>query len=128
MRLICISEAINQKQLRIVAQELNINPTQLQKYIEKADPDRKASTWILKQLRQRKLRLPEDGHRLKQALETFEQVKPRLPATQRNINQYQTLHRLEEVIEPIAGTGSKRSGALQVNPESLSGVRLIHNL
>ena len=129
MRLSILHEDISSKhlpQLQVVSKHLNISPEIIVKNLEEVDPQGKATAWLLKQLKDNKLIVPEDNHRIKTALEAFKQHQPRLPI--KDINQYNSLYEVEEAIETVTGTGSKRSGSLQVNPKTLPGVKFINHI
>lgn len=120
-------EALNintMRQLKIVASELDIPEDKLASIINDIDPTNKYVEWVLRQIRFQNIRVPEDNNRVKEVINQFKQHQSRLP--QRDLNQYKTIHDVEEALDTVTGTGSKREGAFQVNPEELPGVKLIN--
>ena len=110
-------------QLKAVSKSAGINPDDLMAIIDGIDQNNKNTGFILKLLKTKNIILPEDGARVKDALSNFQVMQGRL--ANKDINKYQTLNELEDALSKIEGTGSKRSGKLQVNPKSLPGVQLV---
>jgi len=127
VKLSYLSESLNinvMKQLKIVASSLDISEEKLINIINDIDPSNKYAEWVLKQIKFKNIRVPEDNHRIKEVISQFKQHQSRLQ--QKDLNQYKTIHDVEAELEKFTETGSKREGAFQVNPEKLPGVKLIN--
>lgn len=118
-----IIENINPKhaaQIQKVSKQIDMPEEELVQNLVNIDPSGKYTQWVLKQIRFKNVRIPEDNYRINQVLQNFTNVKQRLE--NKDINAYKRIHDLESALRPILGTGSKREGAFQVNPEELPGV------
>jgi len=82
----------------------NVDPTTNKKYLD----------WILRQYSKHNFR-QEDGYRVKLTLLDFEHYKNHIQ--QKDINQYQSLSDLEDAIEAVAGTKSKREEIRDIKHE-----------
>ena len=126
MKLFYLSESLNinaMKQLKLVALSLDIPEEKLISTINDIDPSNKYAEWVLKRIKYKDIRVPEDNYRVKEVINLFKQHQSRLQ--QKDLNKYKTVHDVEVELEKITGTGSKREGAFQVNPSILPGVKLI---
>lgn len=79
--------------------------------------------WILKLWYYNKIILPEDKHRIRTALDNFQQVYHQLPPDQKSIDRYNTITELENLVKPILGI--KPSTKVHKNIESFPGVEII---
>ena len=126
MKLLYLYESLNInviRQLKIISTELDIPEEKLVASINEIDPSNKYAEWVLRQIKYKNVRVPEDNYRVKEVISQFKQYQSRLQ--QKDLNQYKTIHDVENAIEQFVGTGSKRGGAFQVNPETLEGVKLV---
>jgi len=127
MKLFYLFESLNinaMRQLKLIALSLDIPEEKLINIINEIDPSNKYAEWILRQIKYKNVIVPEDNHRIKEVINQFKQYQPRL--TNKDLNQYKTIHDVEAELEKFTETGSKREGAFQVNPEKLPGVKLIN--
>jgi hypothetical protein len=135
-----LSEDINiakhAAQLKAVSNKTGVDEETLIDSLNTIDPSGKHTRWLLRQIKLGDFKVPEtstanDGRilynqRAKKVIASFAANKPRLQ--QKDIMQYKTIHSLEEALEGITGTKSKRQGGFQVNPLSLPGVELINTI
>jgi hypothetical protein len=106
-----------------VAQKLHIDYEVLQQIIAKTDPTNgKYAQFIAKLMLRRDIKLPEDRHRVRKALEAFYKFKKHLDI--KDINQYKDLHELEETLDPYLNTVSRRKGGAG-DVFNLPGVKLV---
>jgi len=127
MKLLYLSESLNvnaMRQLKLVALSLDIPEEKLISIINDIDPSNKHAEWVLRQIKYKNIRVPEDNYRVKEIISQFKQHQSRL--TNKDLNQYKKISDIESELEKITETGSKREGAFQVNPEKLQGVKLIN--
>jgi hypothetical protein len=116
----------NEKQVQKASQLLKIPVEQVIAALDQVDPQEKFTPWLLTQWTSGKIRLPEDGHRVGQALAQFIQKNNVLP--EKDINKYVTVNSLEEAIEAVAQVLPKRQKGFQVNPVTLPGVTKINEI
>ncbi len=90
-----------------VSRGLGINSEELRSLIEDADPtiNKKYQTWLLKQLKFKNLRLPEDRLRAISVLTTFHKLKTRFKF--RDIMQYLKFQDLESEADRLKGVETK---------------------
>jgi hypothetical protein len=110
--------------INIISTRNNIPPEQIKEIINKYSVNPKYSQFVIRQWAKSNIRLPEDGPRIKETLTNFHSVKPRLP--NKDLLSYKTLNDLENAIEPLIGSTSKRKGGSDIlDPTKLPGVELV---
>jgi hypothetical protein len=101
----------------------HISPDEIREIINKYSVNPKYSQFVIRQWAKNNIRLPEDGPRIKETLTNFHNVKSRLP--NKDLLSYKTLNDLENAIEPLIGSTSKRKGGSDIlDPTKLPGVEL----
>lgn len=117
-------------QVRAVSKILGVSPQSVLQAALDADPtERKIYVgWILKQMRYRNIRLPEDSARVSQILRDLEEIKIYRPgAIAIDINRYPQIHELERLIDELPAEGSERSKERPRIIESLPSDVFVHS-
>lgn len=122
MKLRLIVESFN-KLLKLVADRDGISPENLLYYVKAADPTGKQHGFILKLLKDRKIRLPEDKQKTLETIANFEKYKSKLEI--RDINRYSSLQQIQDAVEPYVGSTSKKSGDIGITWKNMPGVSVI---
>jgi len=90
----------HQKQIDATARRIGISPDKLIQYMKPiVNITDVYVPWLLKQIKQKNIRLPEDSDRVIETLSEFDKYRQRLPYS--DISQYRTIHDLEEAIDEL---------------------------
>lgn len=122
MKLSLIAESFD-KLVRIIADRDGIAPEDLISYVKSADPTGKQYGFVLKLVKNNKIRLPEDAHKTAETIANFEKYKPKLQI--RDINRYDSLQQLQVAVEPYVGSVSKSQGDIGINWKDLPGITVV---
>jgi hypothetical protein len=112
--------------INTISTKNHISPDEIRNIINNYSVSPKYSQFVIRQWAKNNIRLPEDGPRIKETLTNFHSVKPRLP--NKDLLSYKTINDLENAIDPLIGSVSKREGGLTIDPLSLHGVTLYKTL
>ena len=114
MKLRTIVETV-QDQVSELANKHKLEPTEVTRIAK--ENGGKYWKWVLNQWYLNKIRLPEDGHRVKETLENFHKSKNRLQ--EKDINKYKSLSDIEQVVEPLLGIASSNK-TVKINLNCIS--------
>lgn len=96
-----------QQQIDSAVKKLNLSsPEELLNLVNAADPtpEKKFESWLIRQLSNKNIRLPEDNARVQQVLSNFIIYSNKRQLKFRDINQYPKIHDLERELEEKSGT------------------------
>lgn len=119
MRLTLLLETVKDL-ISKISSDNNISDDMVLQIVNKYSPNTKFNQFIIRQWAKHNIRLPEDGYRVKEALENFITVRGKLQ--NKDLLSYKKLSDLEEAMAPFIGLPT-RSGD-RVDPTRLPGVKL----
>lgn len=103
---------IHQDHIVSVARHLLQPVDKLKEYILLVNPSTKYASWLLRQLKFRNIRLPEDSQRIIQLFCDFENFKSQL--INKNIDSYERIHELEDIIEKVKDKNTQNFSNKQI--------------
>jgi len=113
-RIALIVAKLLDSQLEKAAQSLQKPIQEIQGTLNSVDSSGKSHPWILRLWSSKQIRLPEDGLRVRQALNDFERYKRYL--SNKDLFKYQSLHALEEALAPyLQGINQTKEGLKNVS-------------
>jgi len=92
--------------IRFLSKRYNITEQDINNILQYDPTKGKYLEWLVRQVLKQRLRLPEDGERIKDTLTLFVQKSKFLD--KKDINQYKTLGDIQEALDAISGQTSKR--------------------
>ena len=88
------------------ARALDIDEDDLEELAKDADPTGKYMVWILKQMRDKNIRLPEDTEQVRHVLERFDYYKGFGSGIEKDIGRYKMFQDLKDVIRELDRAGA----------------------